>query len=330
MNLLLPALSGVLAFGITFVTTPKLIEKMKIKNMTGRDVNKRDGRRVAEMGGVAAIMGFAVALTVVIGIEKIMATVQADVVLGIMGVLFMTAFIGLIDDISVLSQKMKVILVAFAALPLVIVHIGSHRIMFPFDFGFTFPYHFYWIVVVPFAITGAANALNMSAGYNGLETGQVAIISGFLLIIAVIKDSSFSTLLVFSGLLGASLALYYYNRFPARTFVGDVGTLSMGAVIGAGVIIGNIQFYGVLLILPTFFELASTIYHDLKHVDRKTACRHPILLDDGKLQTPEGAKWYTLPYFILSRRPMREKELVNRMLLLYFMCGIVAVGLAVI
>ena len=330
MDLLLPGLSGILAFSITFVTTPKLIEKMQIKNMTGRDVNKRDGRRVAEMGGIAAIMGFAVALTVVIGIEKLIATVQADIVLGILGVLFITAFIGLIDDISVLSQRMKVVLVAFAALPLVIVHIGSHRVLFPFDFGYTFPYHFYWIVVVPFAITGAANALNMSAGYNGLETGQVAIISAFLLIISIIKGANISTLLVFSGLLGASAALYYYNRFPAKTFVGDVGTLSMGAVIGAGVVIGNIQFYGVILILPAFFELASTIYHDMKHVDRKTACRHPVLLDDGRLRPPEGAKWYTLPYFILSRRPLTEKELVNRMLMLYFICGVVAVGLAVV
>ena len=330
MDLLLPGLSGLLAFAITFVTTPKLIEKMQIKNMTGRDVNKRDGRRVAEMGGIAAIMGFAVALTVVIGIEKFIATVQADVILGILGVLFVSAFIGLIDDISVLSQRMKVALVAFAALPLVIVHIGSHRVLFPFDFGITFPYHLYWIIIVPFAITGAANALNMSAGYNGLETGQVAVISAFLLVISIIKDASFSTLLVFSGLLGASLALYYFNRFPAKIFVGDVGTLSMGAVIGAGVVIGNIQFYGVILILPAFFELASTIYHDMKHVDRKTACRHPVLLEDGRLRTPEGAKWYTLPYFILSRRPLTEKELVSRMLMLYFICGVVAVGLAVI
>ncbi len=330
MNMLLPGLSGLLAFAITFVTTPKLIEKMQIKNMTGRDVNKRDGRRVAEMGGIAAIMGFAVALTVVIGIEKFIATVQADVILGILGVLFVSAFIGLIDDISVLSQRMKVVLVAFAALPLVIVHIGSHRVLFPFDFGITFPYHLYWIIIVPFAITGAANALNMSAGYNGLETGQVAVISAFLLVISIIKDASFSTLLVFSGLLGASLALYYFNRFPAKIFVGDVGTLSMGAVIGAGVVIGNIQFYGVILILPAFFELASTIYHDMKHVDRKTACRHPVLLEDGRLRTPEGAKWYTLPYFILSRRPLTEKELVSRMLMLYFICGVVAVGLAVV
>ena len=330
MDLMLPALSGILAFIITFIITPELIKKMHVKNMSGRDVNKKDGRRVPEMGGIAAIMGFAVALTVVVGIQKIQGTVDPNAVLGILGVLFMSAFIGLIDDISVLSQRMKVILVAFAALPLVIVHTGSHRVMFPFDFGFTFPYHFYWIIVVPFAITGAANALNMTAGYNGLETGEVAVISGFLLIISIIKEASFSTLLVFSGLLGASLALYYYNRFPAKTFVGDVGTLSMGAVIGAGVITGNIQFYGVILILPAFFELASTIYYDIKGVDRKAACRHPVILDGGRLMTPEGAKWYTLAYFILSKRPLTEKQLVNRILLLYFICGVVALGLAVV
>jgi hypothetical protein len=65
-------------------------------------------------------------------------------------------------------------------------------------------------------------------------------------------------------------------------------------------------------------------------VDRKTACRHPVLLEDGRLQTPEGAKWYTLPYFILSRGPLTENGLVSRMLALYFVCGIIAVGRAVV
>ena len=330
MELLLPAISGALAFAITFSIIPRLIEKMTANGMVGVDVNKRDKRKVAEMGGIAAVVGFAVAISVTLGIEKVYSSVSAGGVLAIIGVMFISAFIGIIDDISVLSQKMKAILVAFAAIPLVLVHTGSTVVSFPFGLSLSFPFYFYWLLIVPFAITGAANALNMSAGYNGLETGQVAVISAFLLVISIIRDSSFSTLLVFSGLLGASLALYYFNRFPAKIFVGDVGTLSMGAVIGGGVIMGNIQLYGAILILPAFFELASTVYYDMKHVDRKTACRHPVLLEDGRLQTPKGARWYTLPYFILSKKPMTERELVGRMLMLYGICGVVAVVLVVI
>ncbi len=330
MELLLPAISGILAFAITFSITPKLIKKMMVKGMVGVDVNKKDKIEVPEMGGIAAVVGFAVAISVAAGMAKLFGSMNASAVLATIGVLFITAFIGLIDDISVLSQKTKAVLVAFAALPLVIVHPGSNIISLPLGLSLSFPFYFYWLLIVPFAITGAANALNMSAGYNGLETGQVVVISSFLLVVSVLEGSGLPAMLIFSSLIGASIALYYFNRYPAKIFVGDVGTLSMGAAIGAGVIIGNIQFYGVVLILPAFFELFSTVYHNRKGIDRKTACRHPVLLEDGRLQAPEGAKWYTLPYFILSRRPMGEKNLVNRMLLLYFMCGIAAVGLAVI
>ncbi len=70
------------------------------------------------------------------------------------------------------------------------------------------------------------------------------------------------------------------------------------------------------------------IYRKMKHMERETAWRNPVLLNNGRLQRSKGPKWYILPYFILSRRPLTEKELVSRML--YFICGVVAVGLMVI
>ncbi len=108
-------------------------------------------------------------------------------------------------------------------------------------------------------------------------------------------------------------------------FIEDIGTLSIGTLICVGVIVGNIEFYGVIAILPAFFKLFSTSYHNWKGVDRRSACRQPILLGDGRLKTPDGAKWFTLPYFILSRNPMNENELVNRMLIIYSLCGVLAV-----
>ncbi len=335
MNLMLSGLSGLLAFVITFITTPKLMKKMKIRDMTGRDVNKKGDKKVPEMGGIAAIMGFAVAVTVVIGIEKLISTVAPDVILAVLGTLFMTAFVGLVDDISVLSPKVKVALVTFAALPIMIVHMGSHRVNLPLGLSFTFPYHFYWLILVPFAITGAANAINLSAGANGLETGETAVISAFLLVIALIKHSSLSTLLIFSALLGAALALYYYNKFPAKTFVGDVGTLSMGALIAAGSIIGNIQLYGAILLIPVFVdvlfcEVPHTIIYRTKRADRTAVCKHPIIHEDGRLEVPKSARTYDIRCMIMSRGPISEKDLVRKILMFYGLCGVAALILALL
>ncbi len=330
MDLLIPAFSGVFALVLTLLATPKLIVKMRTKGMVGIDVNKIDRRSIPEMGGIGVVMAFVIAISISVWIGKTSGDIATSVVLAVIGVTFISSFIGLVDDVSVLSQKIKAILVGFAALPLILVHPVTSTIAFPFGFSITFPFHLYWFIIVPFAITGAANALNMSAGYNGLETGEVIIMSAFLLVISFIKGSDFSTYLVFFSLLGSSLGFYYFNKYPAKIFVGDIGTLSMGAIIGAGVVIGKIEFYGVIVILPAFFELLSTIYHNLKHIDRKSACRNPIILEDGKIKTPDKAKWFTLAYFILSRRPMKENELVNRILALYAICGFIALFLALL
>ena len=335
MNLILPLLSGILAFVITFLITPKLMKKMQIRKMVGRDVNKKDKREIPEMGGIALVMGFSVAVTAAIGVEKLLSTVQPDVILAVIGVLFMTAFVGLVDDISVLSPKVKVALVFFAALPLVIVHPGSHRVLLPFGFSFTFPYYFYWIILVPFGITGAANAINLSAGANGLETGETIIISSFLLLISIIKGSSLSTLLVFASLIGAALALYYFNRFPAKTFVGDVGTLSMGALIAAGSIIGNIQIYGVILLIPAFVdvifcEIAHEVIYRTERSKRTQVCKNPIIHEDGRLEVPKWAQSYDIRCFIMSRGPISERDLVRKILSFYALSGVIALALALL
>jgi UDP-N-acetylglucosamine--dolichyl-phosphate N-acetylglucosaminephosphotransferase len=49
---------------------------------------------------------------------------------------------------------------------------------------------------------------------------------------------------------GALLAFLHYNWYPARVFMGDTGTLSIGAVIASAVIVGNYELAGVIVILP--------------------------------------------------------------------------------
>src|SRR2546430_8268814 len=163
-----------LAFVLALVVVPPLIRKMRAGGMVGKDVNKASKPEVAELGGIAALFAFSVSLSVVVGIQKLLGDVAEPPFLAAIAVFFMGAMIGLIDDISDLTQRLKAVAVAFAALPLMLVHLGAPIMDLPFGYqlDFTGNWHlFYWLILVPVGVTGVANAMNMSAGYNGLETG---------------------------------------------------------------------------------------------------------------------------------------------------------------
>jgi UDP-N-acetylglucosamine--dolichyl-phosphate N-acetylglucosaminephosphotransferase len=329
------AMTALLAMTIVFVLTPPLIRKMYSGGMVGLDVNKRERTMVAELGGIAALFAFSVSLSLVIGVQKLLGSVAEPPFLAAISVFFMAAMIGLIDDISDLRQRLKAIAVAFAALPLMLVHLGATVIVFPFGFQWSFPGEWrllYWLILVPIGVTGVANALNMSAGYNGLETGQIAIIAAVLLVVGQVKAVPDVAMLVFGAIFGSSAGLYYFNRHPARLFIGDIGTLGLGAALAAGVILAHIEFFGLVAIAPAFYELLATSYYSIKTPkgDRRTAYRNPKILPDGRLSPPEGANHYTLAFRILSKRPRTEKSLVRTLLALYALSGAVAIALSVL
>src|SRR5438309_4993283 len=163
-----------LAFVLVLLVTPPLIRKMRAGGMVGKDVNKKSKTEVAELGGIAALFAFSVSLSFVVGLQKLLGNVAEPPFLAAISVFFMAAMIGLIDDISNIKQRLKLIVLAFAALPLMLVHLGPEIVDLPFGFSVDFTgsmYLVYWMVLVPIGVTGLANAVNMSAGYNGLESG---------------------------------------------------------------------------------------------------------------------------------------------------------------
>jgi phospho-N-acetylmuramoyl-pentapeptide-transferase len=98
-----------------------------------------------------------------------------------------------------------------------------------------------------FVIVGAANAVNLTDGLDGLAIMPVMIAGGTLGVIAyVVGNSNFSEylgvhyvpgtgeLLVFaSALFGAGLGFLWYNAPPAAVFMGDTGSLALGGALGA-------------------------------------------------------------------------------------------------
>jgi phospho-N-acetylmuramoyl-pentapeptide-transferase len=113
-----------------------------------------------------------------------------------------------------------------------------------------------------FIIVAFANAYNITDGLDGLSTGLLLIcLFAFWILSHSILDTVLS---VFISLwLGAIIAFLYFNVYPARIWLGDVGALSFGATLAvAGLLIGKIVALGViggLYLLEGFTSLAQIL-----------------------------------------------------------------------
>lgn len=76
-------------------------------------------------------------------------------------------------------------------------------------------------------IVGAVNSINFLDGIDGLASGFSAIVFSVLLALALRKNDVFLIILTVS-LLGSTLGFLRYNAFPARVFLGDTGSLTLG------------------------------------------------------------------------------------------------------
>ncbi len=108
-----------------------------------------------------------------------------------------------------------------------------------FQLGYSFVYvhwvgqitlGFLYIFFAAFVIVSFTNAVNIADGLDGLSTGLLIICLGaFLAISGSILDSFLS--LFIATLLGSAAAFLYFNIYKARLWLGDVGALSLGAVL---------------------------------------------------------------------------------------------------
>lgn len=97
----------------------------------------------------------------------------------------------------------------------------------------------WYIPFAAFVIVAFANALNITDGLDGLSSGLLTIcLFAFWILSSQFLDTSLSVFI--SIWLGALIAFLYFNVYPARIWLGDVGALSFGATLGVvGLLIGK-------------------------------------------------------------------------------------------
>ncbi|GAB4273647.1 MAG: phospho-N-acetylmuramoyl-pentapeptide-transferase [Coriobacteriia bacterium] len=89
-----------------------------------------------------------------------------------------------------------------------------------------------YLALVAFLIVGTSNAVNLTDGLDGLAAGTVTIVTFAYAGIAFRQDRLDVALLA-AAIAGACIGFLWYNSFPADIFMGDTGSLGLGAAIAA-------------------------------------------------------------------------------------------------
>lgn len=251
MQLIYVMLVFVISYTVTFFSFPIIIPRLKEAGIVGKNMNSQAQEEVPEMGGLIMTIGFAAGIVMTIALRTfydLFLTVDLTSILAALTTILIVMLIGIFDDLVSVSQRVKAFMPAFAALPLMAIKEGHCLMKIPLDGVINFGIY-YSLILVPLGISGAANAVNILAGFNGLEIGMGIVMMGSLAIIAYLLGEVTAFIILIAAL-GALLATVYYNWYPAKILIGDVGTLSIGAIIASAAIIGNFEMAGIIIIIP--------------------------------------------------------------------------------
>jgi phospho-N-acetylmuramoyl-pentapeptide-transferase len=109
----------------------------------------------------------------------------------------------------------------------------------------------YYVIFATLVVVGASNAVNLTDGLDGLATGPTVVTGSVYLLFSYLAGHAglaaylqipyvpgAGEVAIFCGaLVGASLGFLWFNAYPAQVFMGDVGSLAMGAALGMVAII---------------------------------------------------------------------------------------------
>ena len=303
-----------------YYVTPKIMKYFKLIGLIGIDQAKKRKPVIPESGGTAIAFGFFSGIMTYLAITTfiIPANVDITLILAALVTVQTIALIGFFDDIITkktmtrdvhgdknyrigLRQRTKALLVLPAAVPLMVINAGHSTMAIPFigtiNFGILYP-----LFLIPIGVLCVANAVNMLAGLNGLESGMTTIALTGLGIYAYMNNETEAAIIALVGA-AAFLTFLYYNKYPAKIFPGDTGTYLAGALIAAVVIIGNIEKFGIIIFTPWIIEA----FIKLKTKFKGTSFGK--LTKQGYLK-PKNNKIQSLTHAVMNAGNYTEKQVV--------------------
>jgi phospho-N-acetylmuramoyl-pentapeptide-transferase len=168
------------------------------------------------------------------------------------------------------------------------------RLIFPFFKKVAPDLDHWYILFSVLVIVGTANAVNLTDGLDGLAIGPVLISGGTFMLfcylagnyrfasylqIPFVKGSGELTILC-GALVGSGLGFLWFNTYPAQVFMGDVGSLALGATLGTIAVITKqeilLVIVGGIFVIETLSVIIQVVSYQLrkKRVFRMAPIHH--------------------------------------------------------
>ena len=234
-------LAFIISLILVLIGMPKLIDYLKkiSFNQTVSEYSLKEYKEKAKTPTMGGILFIVVPIIVTLFLAK---GVLADLKMIVILLSFAGyGLIGFIDDYIIvikrdnegLRPKQKFIMQLLLAIIFFIIYRNnvSLDITIPI-IKVVLPLSWLYSILVFFMFTGASNAVNLTDGMDGLAAG-CSVISYIAFLIIALCMKEYQVAIFISSLLGALLGYLHYNVSPAKIFMGDTGSLALGAGFAA-------------------------------------------------------------------------------------------------
>ncbi|MBM7661619.1 UDP-GlcNAc:undecaprenyl-phosphate GlcNAc-1-phosphate transferase [Bacillus mesophilus] len=185
--------------------------------------------------------------------------------------------LGLYDDLYEVNAKVKLLVQLFAAVIVIISGLTIDFIQIPFlgkiQLGlFKYPITLLWII-------GITNTINLIDGLDGLAVGISTIVIATIAILAAL-NGKYLILMLSLILLGSTLAFLFYNFYPAKIFMGDVGSLFLGYCISILSLLGLYKSVTLFSFAVPMIIMGVPVFDTFFAIFRRLKNRQPITVAD--------------------------------------------------
>jgi UDP-N-acetylglucosamine--dolichyl-phosphate N-acetylglucosaminephosphotransferase len=282
---------------IILLVMPYSIRMMMENGFFAEDMYKPDHPKVAINGGLILLLVslFSLSILSLFYAKYIPGETHAMIM-----VIMLFALFGLVDDMIDIGRVPKLILLYYCSYPL-LPFVPNTPLQIPLvgpvDLNIL-----YLQLIIPTFVPVVANLVNMHSGFNGLAPGLSLIVLSTLLLKTWFFGDIYKVLFILC-LTGALAGYFIFENYPARIFWGNVGALSVGAAIGATIVIQGFVVSGFIMLIPHTVNFLMWVYWS---VNKSRIPYHKFgkVRPDGSLEVPNRLtlKWVLPSYFLMTER----------------------------
>ena len=271
-------------FLISFLLGPAFIRRLAVMQV-GQYIRRLGPESHRQKEGTPTMGGLLI-LAAVLGSSLLWADLGNGYVWIVIFALLGFGLIGFVDDYLMQVQKrnrglsagvkllLQVLVAGLAVWAIVTMPDNNTRLLVPFFKQITPDLGIFYVLLGVFIVTGTSNAVNLTDGLDGLAAGPLVIAFvaylGFAYVAgnAVMAEYLQVTFVAGAGeiavvcgaLVGALIGFLWFNAYPAQIFMGDVGSLPLGGVLGTVAVITKQEILLILVGGIFVLETLSVIF----------------------------------------------------------------------